>query len=148
MTFGVVIVLLAVAGGVVLFVRQAKTDVGEKQQGIQRFGGCVLAGDTIRVGVAAHAVTTSTHAEVLGGVHEGRRSTATRTVAGAAVVGPVGAIVGHAAKKKTRSSSAVLTINGDDWTHTVQVEPTGYAEAVRFAQAINLAARTNRAQPR
>ena len=63
------------------------------------------------------------HAEVIGSAQEGQRSTVTRTMAGAVAGGGVGAIVGHAAKKKTVASKAVLTINGHNWTHSEEVLP-------------------------
>lgn len=143
-TFWIVVIALAVAVGVVLAIRQAIQDTAEKQVGVQRFAGFVLRGSRISVGASAYDVTPDTHAEVVGAVQEGRRPTATRTVVGGAVAGPVGAIVGHAAQKKTRSSSALLVVNGDDWTHSVEIDPTGYSDAVRFAQAVNLAARTSK----
>jgi hypothetical protein len=118
--------------------KQHKADVAS---GVTRFGTLTLQGRTLRIRGASYTVTRGTHAEVVGNVSEARRSTATRTLAGGVVAGPVGAIVGHSAKKKTRSSSAILTIDGDEWTESVQVAATSYAEAVRFAQAVNLAAR-------
>jgi hypothetical protein len=141
---GVIVVLLAVGAGIAIAVSEIRKQSAERREGIERFGRFVLSDGAIHVGGVAHTVTGDTHAEVIGSVHEGRRSTATRTLAGGVVAGPVGALVGQSAKKKTRSSSAILTIDGDDWAESSQVAATSYADAVRFAQAVNLAARTAR----
>jgi uncharacterized protein YcfJ len=116
----------------------------EHREGIRRFGSFSLKGDQIAVGSQWRDITRDTHAEVHGSVQQGRRSTVTRTAAGAVVGGVPGALVGHTAKKKTRNSSATLTVNGPDWTYTADVPADRYQEAVRFAQAVNLAARTSR----
>jgi hypothetical protein len=126
----------------VLTVRHLSKQVkADRASGLTRFGTLTLQGHTLQIRGTSHDVTAGTHAEVVGSVQEGKRSTATRTLVGGVAAGPVGALVGHAAKKKTRSSSAILTVDGDDWAESIQVGPTSYAAAVRFAQSINLAAR-------
>jgi hypothetical protein len=144
MILGAIVIGLAVLGGIAMAVAQVRRDAQERREGVARFGTLTLQGRKLEVRGVTRDVTKGTHAEVVGSVQEGRRSTATRTLAGGVAAGPVGALVGHAAKKKTRSSSAVLTIDGDDWTDSIPVGPTSYAEAVRFAQAINLAARSSK----
>jgi hypothetical protein len=144
MVFGAIVIALAVVVGIAVAVAEARKHSAERREGITRFGTLTLQGRKLQVRGVTRDVTTATRAEVVGSVQEGRRSTATRTLAGGVAAGPVGALVGHAAKKKTRSSSAVLTIDGDDWADSIPVGPTSYAEAVRFAQAINLAARSSK----
>jgi hypothetical protein len=138
---GVVILLGAVAVGIAWGISEMRKTASERTAGIYRFAICVLGEDEISVGFDTHRVTRDTHAEVVGSAQVGRRSTATRTAAGALVGGVPGALVGHAAKKKTQSSNAVLTIDGPDWTHTVPVPADRYSDAVQFAQRVNLAAR-------
>jgi hypothetical protein len=140
-TFVAIVFGLLLVAAAVLGIRSANNEARERQEGVWRFGSFVLDEGVIRFGVDSRPVTRSTHAEVAGSVTEGRRSTVTRTAAGGVVAGPVGALIGHAAKKKANTSSAVLTINGENWTRSVEVAPTQYRDAVRFAQAVNLAAR-------
>ena len=118
--------------------RQTQSD---KKVAIVRYGSSTLQGQMLTIAGRIHRVTSGTRAEVVGMVEHGRRSTVTRTVAGGVVAGPVGALAGHAAKKKTATSNAILTIDGDDWAESIPVGTKSYPEAVAFAQAVNLAAR-------
>jgi hypothetical protein len=141
MIFAEIIIVLAVVVGVAIGISEVRKQRVEQAEGIFRYGGCTLDGKTIVVGGEQHPITRETSAEVVGSVSQGRRSTATRTAAGAVVAGIPGALVGHAAKKKTRSSNAMLLLDGLDWSEMIPVGPTSYGEAVRFAQQVNLAAR-------
>ena len=135
--------IAVIVGAFVLALRKARSD---REAGISRFGVGVLHGNELRLGGGSrqrtYVISVETHAEVIGSAQDARRSTVTRTLAGGVVAGPVGAIAGHAAKKKVKSTAAVLTINGEDWSESLPVPSSDYAQAVRFAQAINLAART------
>jgi hypothetical protein len=139
-----IVVVLAVVAGLAIAIAEIRKQSAERRVGVVRFGACTVDGTVLTIGPRAHEITSATHAEVLGAAQEARRSTVTRTAVGAVVGGVPGALVGHAAKKKTRSSNAVLTIDGDDWTESLPVSASGYREAVRFAQAINLAARAGK----
>jgi|SRR5579871_2119970 len=144
MLVGEIVVVAAVVLAIAVAVSEGRKRAAEMAEGIYRFATCVLSPDTIRVAGREYPLTRQTSAEVVGSVAEGRRSTATRTAAGAVVAGVPGALVGHAAKKKTNSSSAMLLLNGTDWSETVSVTAKSYGDAVRFAQKVNLAARTSR----
>jgi hypothetical protein len=122
------------------YIRQTRDD---RAEGITRFGSSTLQGKTLTIRGRNYDVTHGTTAEVVGAVERNRRSTVTRTVAGGVVAGPVGALAGHAAKKKAETSTAILAIDGKDWSESIPVGVDSYADAVRFAQAIKLAARTS-----
>jgi hypothetical protein len=138
---GLVLVAVVVAA-FVLLLRKVRSD---RKAGIHRFGVGRLQGNELRLGGGSYrrtyVVTAGTRAEVVGSAQDARRSTVTRTLAGGVVAGPVGAIAGHAAKKKVTSTTAMLNIDGEDWTESLPVSSSDYALAVGFAQAINLAAR-------
>src|SRR4051812_18469064 len=97
-----VVLVLAALVGVAMAIIGVRKQAAERRAGISRFGTSVLEGRTLRIVGTEYNVTQATHAEVTGSVQEGRRSTATRTAAGAVVGGVPGALVGHAAKKKTQ----------------------------------------------
>lgn len=140
------IIGVAFVVGVVLMVRHfAQQEKSDRAEGITRYGSSTLKGQTLTIRGVKRQVTSGTRAEVTGAVQEQRRSTVTRTLAGGAALGPVGAIAGHAAKKKTSTSNAMLTIDGDDWADSIPIgaKQYDYQAAVRFAQAVNLAARTS-----
>jgi hypothetical protein len=107
---------------------------------------CVLYDDRIKTPSGEHALTASTSAMVdtAGNFMHSSRSTVTRMAAGTAIAGPLGFLVGVAAKKgKTVDSRELfLMIEGPDWADSLVCEPDKDARKVReFAQAVNLAAR-------
>jgi Short C-terminal domain len=67
------------------------------------------------------------------------RPTLTRTATGAVIAGPLGALLGATAWKKT--GSLFLVFEGRDWAELVELKPKKAASAQKLAQRVNLVAR-------
>jgi hypothetical protein len=64
------------------------------------------------------------------------RMTATRVATGAALAGPVGALLGGMARKRS-GGEALLTVAGPDLLWSVKVEPEKMTNALRFVAKAN-----------
>ncbi|MBX0299368.1 hypothetical protein K2F54_05180 [Cryobacterium sp. 1639] len=70
-----------------------------------------------------------------------RRSTLTRTAAGAIVFGPAGAVVGALFRKQVDRRELYLLVDGDLFAWAVNINPSKGAAARAFAAKVNTAAR-------
>lgn len=81
--------------------------------------------------------------DTAGGLYESRRSTFTRVAAGGLLFGPVGAVVGAIAKKRTRADARelYLLVESPVWGVLVQCKPDDGARVRDLAMRINAASR-------
>lgn len=80
-------------------------------------------------------------AHVESGTQLEKRVTATRVVAGGALLGPLGAVAGALARKKSGGESW-LTLESDELFWSVEVDRGDEAKARMFAEKVNRAARS------
>lgn len=110
------------------------------------FNGVTLQRDVIRykrerfptAGVAASV-------ETAGGID--RRLSGTRTVGGALVLGPLGAVLGGLAKKKVDSRQAFLLVEGPGFAWAVEVDQGDLVKAHKFAAKVTAAGRRRANDP-
>lgn len=107
---------------------------------IAEFGPFVLFGTRLRNGDTEQALT-GLHATVEATGAVTRRTTATRVIAGGALFGPAGAIVGAVARKREDQRELYLHIDGPDHYWVEAVDPRKGAEARQFVASIQNAAR-------
>lgn len=112
---------------------------------LAKFEGVTLRKRSIGRGLADTQPLTGVHASIESGEALSRRTTATRVVAGAVLAGPVGAVVGAVAKKKTGGDS-YLVITGPEFEWQIEVDRKHADKARQFAAQINTAAKQIDAQ--
>ncbi|MGY1976483.1 hypothetical protein [Nocardia gipuzkoensis] len=108
--------------------------------------GCRIDGPLFRIGGRSYPIDKVSAEMELGASTSSSRITATRLVAGAAIAGIPGMLVGGAAKKTTDTSRIYLTIRTPDGKVEVRDVPTSQEKSARRFMA-NLEMATNRKWP-
>lgn len=128
-------------------VRGVERDLGkaQKPQKLASVGGHTLFDDSVKTPSGTHRLTDAVTATVdtAGNLATKSRSTLTRMGAGAVIAGPLGLLVGATAKKSQTidKRELYLLIDGGEWASVEQLNPDHGADARKFAQAVNVAAR-------
>jgi hypothetical protein len=88
--------------------------------------------------------TVTASVDTAGNLATKSRSTLTRMAVGAMVAGPVGLVAGAAARKSKNvdTRELYLQLDGGDWATTLRCDPDDGEQVRRFAQEINVAARS------
>ena len=117
----------------------------ENPKPIASHGGLKLYEDRIVLPAGTRPLTAAVTATVdtAGNFAQKHRSTVTRMGLGTVAAGPIGLLVGAAAKKSKDHDTRelYLLIDGGDWAEVVQANPDAGMQVRNFAQQVNVAAR-------
>ena len=128
----------AIGFGIYSYTKTKKEAGARGVDGIHTLGGVTFSGTRITYAGASQPVA-GTHVEVLTSGQISRRFDWGNTITGAALLGPVGAVIG-AREKKADDRELYLVITGAERVWSVKLSPKDSELARSFAAAVNTAA--------